>query len=73
MQTPIELAHHLNMFRQRQSKDEVRRVPDVGYNIFKKDFAEPTIKEGFTEIVKVNFTPRFDDKADEELFQHWTD
>ncbi|BFZ16485.1 hypothetical protein BsWGS_19524 [Bradybaena similaris] len=73
MQTPIELAHHLNMFRQRQTKDEVRRVPDVGYNIFKKDFAEPTIKEGFTEIIKVNFTPRFDDKTDEELFQHWTD
>ncbi|CAG5121090.1 unnamed protein product [Candidula unifasciata] len=73
MQTPIELAHHLNMFRQRQTKDAVRRVPDVGYNIFKKDFQAPTTAEGFTEIIKVNFTPRFDDKSDEELFQHWTD
>uniref|UniRef100_A0A0B7APD7 PNK FHA domain-containing protein n=2 Tax=Arion vulgaris TaxID=1028688 RepID=A0A0B7APD7_9EUPU len=74
LQTPLELAHHLNMFRQKQTKDSVRRVPDVGYNIFKKNFEEPTVKEGFTGgVIKVNFTPRFDNKTDEELFQHWTD
>jgi bifunctional polynucleotide phosphatase/kinase len=74
MQTPIELAHHLNLFRQKQTEDEVRRVPDVGYNIFKKQFEEPIATEGFTGgVVKVNFVPRFDNKEDEELFQHWTD
>ncbi|CAL1540072.1 unnamed protein product [Lymnaea stagnalis] len=73
LQTPLELAHHLNLFRQNQTNGEVRRIPDVGYNMFKKNFEEPQASEGFTGgIVKIDFKPRFDSKADEELFKQWT-
>ncbi|KAK7484043.1 hypothetical protein BaRGS_00024655 [Batillaria attramentaria] len=72
MQTPFELAHHLNLVRQNQTNGEVRRIPDVGYNVFKKNFEEPTKAEGFTEIVKVNFMAKFDSTRDEEIFKQWT-
>lgn len=72
MQTPVELAHHLNLVRQNQTAGESRRVPDVGYNVFKKNFEEPIKDEGFTEIVKIDFMAKFDSKKDEELFRQWT-
>jgi len=34
--TPIELCHHLNYVRVHQTSGEVRRIPDVGYNMYKK-------------------------------------
>jgi bifunctional polynucleotide phosphatase/kinase len=72
MDTPIELAHHLNYFRQTQTKGEVRRIPDVGYNVYKKNFEAPTKAEGFSEILTISFDPKFDNKKDEELFKQWT-
>ncbi len=72
MQTPIELAHHLNFVRMNQTNGEVRRIPDVGYNMYKKNYQEPAIKEGFTEIKKITFVPKFDNKRDETLFKQWT-
>nr|KAG5697411.1 hypothetical protein BaRGS_008837 [Batillaria attramentaria] len=72
IKTPFELAHHLNLVRQNQTNGEVRRIPDVGYNVFKKNFEEPTKAEGFTEIVKVNFMAKFDSTRDEEIFKQWT-
>jgi len=72
MNTPIELAHHLNYVRQNQTMGQVRRVPDVGYNVYKKNFKAPTKAEGFTEIVQIDFAPNFDSKKDEALFKQWT-
>ncbi|XP_045160646.2 bifunctional polynucleotide phosphatase/kinase-like [Mercenaria mercenaria] len=72
MDTPIELAHHLNYFRQNQTNGGVRRIPDVGYNVYKKNFGAPTKAEGFTEIIQIPFVPKFDSKKDEELFKQWT-
>ena len=72
MQTPVELAHHLNLVRQNQTNGEVRRVPDVGYNVFKKNFEEPTTAEGFSEVLKVDFVPKFDSTRDLEIFKQWT-
>lgn len=72
MNTPIEIAHHLNMVRQNQTNGQVRRVPEVGYNVYKKNFQEPTKEEGFTEILKIGFVPVFDSSRDEQLFRQWT-
>ncbi|RUS88558.1 hypothetical protein EGW08_003658 [Elysia chlorotica] len=72
LQTPLDLAHHLNLYRQSQTLGKTRRVPDVGYNVFKKNFEEPSKSEGFTEVIKVPFKPRFDTSADEALFKKWT-
>ncbi|KAK6179358.1 hypothetical protein SNE40_011740 [Patella caerulea] len=72
MQTPLELAHHLNYVRQNQTESEVRRIPDVGYNVYKKNFEEPSKLEGFSEIIKIDFKPRFANAKHESLFKNWT-
>ena len=72
MNTPLELAHHLNYVRQIQTKGTVRRIPDVGYNVYKKKFQPPTKAEQFSEVIQIDFVPEFDNKADEELFKQWT-
>ncbi|CAF0732418.1 unnamed protein product [Brachionus calyciflorus] len=72
MNTPIELCHHLNYVRQNCSAGEIRRIPDVGYNLYKSHFEEPDVKEGFTEILKIDFKPQFDDDKHEKIFKQWT-
>ena len=73
MVTPFDLAHHMNMFRMNRSKGRVRRVPDVGYNVYKKNYQLPTKEEGFTEILKIPFVPKFDNERDRNMFKQWTD
>lgn len=54
------LAEHMNIVRERGSNDNsVRRVPDIVYRLYYKDYTPPTENEGFTEIVNVKFVPRF--------------
>ena len=72
MNTDIELCHHLNYVRQNQTKSKVRRIPDVGYNMFKKDYAKPDVKEGFSEVISIDFVPKFDSTEDESIFKQWT-
>ena len=67
-----ELSAHLNMYRQTQSLGEQRRVPEVGYRIFEKEFEQPSADEGFSEVRNIDFVPVFDSESDEELFQQWT-
>ena len=72
MKTPLNLAHHLNYVRVTQTDGKVRRIPDVGYNVYKKNFEEPHMSEGFKEIKEINFVPVFDNKKDEKIFKQWT-
>ncbi len=72
LQTSFDLAHHLNLFRQTQSEGKQRRVPDVGFNVFKSKFEEPSLNEGFSVIEKIDFKPEFDCEADEKLFEQWS-
>ena len=72
LNTNFDLCHHLNYMRQNQTKSKVRRIPDVGYNVYNKDFVEPTVKEGFKEVLKIDFEPKFDCANDEILFKQWT-
>lgn len=72
MNTPLELAKHLNYVRQNQTDGEVRRIPEVGYNVYKSGYSEPTKEEGFCEIVQIDFIPLFNSKRDEALFKQWT-
>lgn len=70
--TPLELAKHLNYVRQNQTNGDVRRIPEVGYNVYKKNFSAPTKEEGFCNIIQIDFIPKFDSKRDEALFKQWT-
>lgn len=71
-QTSKELAEHMNMFRQTQSAGKIRRVPAIGYNLFKSKFEAPDVAEGFTEVKKIDFIPNFKTEKDKELFMKWT-
>ncbi|KAG7395720.1 hypothetical protein PHYBOEH_003325 [Phytophthora boehmeriae] len=46
------LSMHLNVFR---SLTEQKKIPDVAIHGFFKNFVSPTVKEGFSEVVKVQF------------------
>ena len=72
MTTPLELCHHLNYVRQNYSLGKNRRVPDVGYNMFKSQYEEPQMSEGFTDIIQIDFTPHFHDERHETVFKQFT-
>jgi len=57
---------------QTQSGGKQRRVPPVGYNMYKSKFQNPIISEGYTEIKKIEFTPNFKTDEDKVLFKKWT-
>ncbi|XP_072032231.1 bifunctional polynucleotide phosphatase/kinase-like isoform X2 [Amphiura filiformis] len=73
MTTPMDLAHHLNYVRQAQTESKVRRVPDVGYNVYKKNHEKPDKEEGFDDILEIPFVPTFDNDKEKALFLQWMD
>lgn len=73
MNTDILLCHHLNYVRQNQTKGGVRRIPDVGYNMYKSKFEDPVALEGYTEILNIDFVPEFDSEENKNIFKQWTD
>lgn len=63
-----EQARHNNVFRELTGSSH-QKINDMVFNIYKKKFVEPTKKEGFSEIVKVNFVPKFRNESDEKLYK----
>ena len=66
--TSMELAKHLNQYREVITKGERPHVPGIAYNMYKSGFSEPEESEGFTEIVKIRFVPHFANSAEKALF-----
>lgn len=48
---------------------EIFTYPLVSFSLFRSKFQEPTVAEGFTEIVKVKFVPKFASKSHEDLYR----
>lgn len=71
MQVDEKLAQHLNHFRERITKGASPHVPRIGYAMFKKNWQEPEISEGFTEIKKIFFVANNfpDEEAKKSFFQ----
>jgi len=59
----------MNYYRERTGG--VAHVPRMAYNIYKKNFEEPTVGEGFASVTHVNFVPHFEDAQAEEEFQQF--
>jgi len=73
MNTGVELAEHLNYVRVRESGGKIRRIPDIAYNVYKKNFEEPSASEGFSDIIQIEFVPDFrGDVEFEKIFKQWT-
>jgi len=64
----VDLSHHLNFYREKLTNGAVRRIPDIGYNMFKKNFKEPAVEEGFAEVRKIPFVPHFENDQEREMF-----
>lgn len=66
--TTYEHARHNNIFRELTDLSH-QKINDMVFNIYKKKFVDPVKKEGFSEIVRVNFVPKFKNEAEEKLYK----
>lgn len=41
------------------------------FSVLRSKYKEPSLKEGFTEILKINFIPKFKSKHEEDLFKRF--
>lgn len=67
----LPLAKHLNAFRAKTS--DRSRVPAIGFNMFKSHFEEPSLEEGFQDILPITFIPEFLTENEKTLFLQWTE
>lgn len=49
---PLQMSGHINECRRVLGGSH---VPDVAYAVFRKNFVEPTLAEGFTEVIRVDW------------------
>ncbi|KAG5674964.1 hypothetical protein PVAND_004908 [Polypedilum vanderplanki] len=68
MTTTYHHARHNNIFRELIETNH-SKINDLVFNTYKSKYVEPTLKEGFDEIVKVNFLPNFDNEKHETLYR----
>lgn len=68
MQTDSAHAKHNNKFRDLTDKTHLK-VSDTIIHAYFKSFEEPTVDEGFTDIVEVPFLPTFTNEKQEKLYR----
>lgn len=66
----LERAKHNNQFREIKLKGQPHvSVTDMVLYSYRSKFKEPCLSEGFSEIVKINFAPKFSMPEDEKLYR----
>ncbi|KAM8927483.1 bifunctional polynucleotide phosphatase/kinase [Pelodytes ibericus] len=68
----IDIAKHNNRFREMTQKGHIS-VNDMIINSYKSKFVAPSVSEGFSEILKINFVPRFKDPELEALYRQFSE
>lgn len=68
MMTTKAHALHNNKFREIMKMKHIL-VNEIIINTYKSKFVEPTVSEGFQEIIQVKFNPSFDDKEAENMYR----
>eukprot|EP01079_Euglenida_sp_SAG-EU17-18_P011020 gene11020-2003_t len=71
--TPEEVAKHMNQFRMMDTNGAVRRVPAVGFNVFKSKYVPVSKDEGFDQVTEVPFRVLCDSDAAKRKFCMWTE
>lgn len=67
MTTSFKHAEHNIAFRE-LTDTKHSKINRIVLNSYKKNYQEPSLDEGFTEIVRVNFMPQFKDERDKCLY-----
>ena len=47
----------------------LRNWIEINYYFCRSKLTDPDLKEGFTEVITINFVPKFEDKEKEKLFK----
>ncbi|XP_039216157.1 bifunctional polynucleotide phosphatase/kinase [Crotalus tigris] len=68
----LEQAKHNNRFREMTEKEHVP-VNNIVLNTYKSKYVEPSLEEGFSEILKINFVPQFTDSKLESLYRQFSE
>lgn len=63
-----EQAKHNNKFRELTDTSHAK-INDMVFNVYKNKYVEPNVKEGFDEVIRVNFVPKFDDDERQTLYK----
>ncbi|XP_045772876.1 uncharacterized protein F21D5.5 [Maniola jurtina] len=67
VRTSLAHAQHNNKFREIMRANHAP-VNDIVFHTYKNKFVEPTVKEGFKEVIEVKFNPTFDSKEAETIY-----
>ncbi|XP_053116116.1 bifunctional polynucleotide phosphatase/kinase isoform X2 [Hemicordylus capensis] len=68
----LEQAKHNNRFREMTEKGHVP-VNDPVLHSYKSKYVEPSLEEGFSEILKIHFVPQFKDPQLESLYRQFSE
>lgn len=68
METTLAQMRHNNKFREMTDKSHIV-VSDIIIFSYRKNYQEPEMSEGYTQILKIPFIPKFSDKSLEKLYR----
>jgi bifunctional polynucleotide phosphatase/kinase len=68
LDTPKELALHLNEVRVKMTLGKTKKIPGLCYNMFCKNYEQPTQSEGITDVIVVPFIPEFENEQQKRTF-----
>ncbi|XP_076242930.1 polynucleotide kinase 3'-phosphatase [Calliopsis andreniformis] len=68
MATSVEHAKHNNKFRELTDSSHAK-ITEVIINSYLKNYQPPSLNEGFTEIVNINFIPKFQEEDHRQLYE----
>lgn len=68
MTTTFKHAEHNIAFRELTDTNH-SKINRIVLNTYRKNYQEPDLDEGFTEIVRVNFVPSFQDEREKSLYE----
>ena len=66
--TPTPLCHHLNVYRERMTGGQYKRLPHIAFSQYRKRLVQPRKEEGIDDIVQVPFVPSFASDRERTLF-----
>lgn len=63
-----DLIRHMNYFRVESSEGRIKKIPEVAFRVYNKNYEEPTESEGFNRIEKYKPCYIFENKKIEDMF-----